>query len=105
MASWPYNTSLWQGLRERVLREEPLCRFCARAGEVVCATVVDHITPIADGGAPFNRANLQPLCASCHSRHKQRQDNGGLLSGCDVTGWPLDPLHPWNLGGNREGAE
>jgi 5-methylcytosine-specific restriction endonuclease McrA len=29
---------------------------------------VDHITPLADGGAPFDHENLQPLCASCHNR-------------------------------------
>jgi 5-methylcytosine-specific restriction endonuclease McrA len=27
---------------------------------------VDHITPIADGGHPFDPANLQTLCEECH---------------------------------------
>lgn len=28
---------------------------------------VDHITPIADGGHPFDPGNLQTLCEDCHS--------------------------------------
>ena len=27
---------------------------------------VDHITPIADGGHPFDPGNLQTLCSDCH---------------------------------------
>jgi 5-methylcytosine-specific restriction endonuclease McrA len=27
---------------------------------------VDHITPIAEGGHPFDPANLQTLCSACH---------------------------------------
>ena len=27
---------------------------------------VDHITPIADGGHPFDPGNLQTLCSECH---------------------------------------
>jgi 5-methylcytosine-specific restriction endonuclease McrA len=27
---------------------------------------VDHITPVADGGHPFDPANLQTLCTDCH---------------------------------------
>ncbi|MFC6770310.1 HNH endonuclease [Halorubrum pallidum] len=28
---------------------------------------VDHITPIADGGHPFDPGNLQTLCTKCHT--------------------------------------
>ena len=28
---------------------------------------VDHITPIADGGHPFDPGNLQTLCSECHT--------------------------------------
>lgn len=31
------------------------------------ATDVDHIIPLRDGGAPFERSNLQGLCHSHHS--------------------------------------
>lgn len=97
MADWPYNTPRWQTLRAQTLRQEPLCRLCQANGSLTAANTVDHITPISQGGEPFDRANLQPLCASCHSRHKQRQDMGGTLPGCTSEGLPTDPLHPWNL--------
>jgi 5-methylcytosine-specific restriction protein A len=45
-----------------VLREEPMCRSCGGA-----ASQVDHIIPLSRGGTN-DRANLQPLCHSCHSR-------------------------------------
>ena len=59
----------WQRLRLRVLRDEPLCRFCKAEGKVTPAEHVDHIQPVAD--APHLRlvpSNLRPLCASCHNR-------------------------------------
>lgn len=35
---------------------------------------VDHITPIADGGHPFDPGNLQTLCSECH-REKTATEN------------------------------
>jgi 5-methylcytosine-specific restriction endonuclease McrA len=40
---------------------------------------VDHITPVSEGGHPFDPANLQTLCEDCHEaktvrEHKQRAD-------------------------------
>ena len=32
------------------------------------ATELDHSTPLAQGGAKFSSANLQPLCKPCHIR-------------------------------------
>ena len=50
-----------------VLREEPMCRACGGA-----ASQVDHIMPLSRGGTN-DRANLQPLCHSCHSRKTARE--------------------------------
>jgi 5-methylcytosine-specific restriction endonuclease McrA len=58
-----YRTKRWQITRRRVLFNHPLCRECDRI-----ATDVDHITPLAEGGDPYNLANLQPLCQRCHGR-------------------------------------
>lgn len=35
---------------------------------------VDHITPIVDGGHPFDPGNLQTLCSTCH-REKTAEEN------------------------------
>jgi 5-methylcytosine-specific restriction protein A len=59
---------VWKAIRELVLRREPCCRSCARAGYITLATIVDHIIDVAAGGAPFDEANLQPLCETCHNR-------------------------------------
>ena len=60
----------WRKMRQWVLTREPLCRECASQGQTTAATQVDHI----DGDAFNNEtANLQPLCASCHSRKTARE--------------------------------
>ncbi len=57
---------LREGIRQ--LNAEPLCEECRRGGVVTPATVVDHIVPINEGGAPMDMDNLQSLCAKCHNR-------------------------------------
>ena len=37
---------------------------------------VDHITPISEGGHPFDEQNLQTLCRECH-REKTAEENSG----------------------------
>ena len=51
----------WERLRSMHLAGEPLCRMCGRP-----AVLVDHITPIRDGGAILDDDNLQSLCRACH---------------------------------------
>lgn len=68
-----------------------------RLGRIVQASVVDHILPHRGDQALFwDKDNWQSLCAECHNRHKQRIEHGGMESGCDLSGRPTDPEHPWN---------
>jgi 5-methylcytosine-specific restriction protein A len=62
-----YNSKRWQILRRHILYHQPLC------GCGMIATDVDHITPIEQGGDPYNPANLQALCHPCHSRKTSRE--------------------------------
>ena len=57
----------WKRVRERVLRNEPLCRPCQANDRVEVATQVDHIVPISQGGALLDIENLQPICNECHT--------------------------------------
>lgn len=57
-----YSSSRWRRFRKWFLNQNPICR-CG-----LPATLVDHITPIADGGAKLQASNCQPLCASCHGK-------------------------------------
>lgn len=68
-----YNSRRWRNLRLQVLYNEPLCRHCAEQGLVMPATVVDHITPITQGGAIWDVSNLQPLCTTCHAQKSGRE--------------------------------
>lgn len=54
-------------MRERVLREEPLCRPCLakQPPEYAASTIADHIIPKAEGGGD-ERENYQGSCDPCH---------------------------------------
>lgn len=36
---------------------------------------VDHITPVADGGHPFDPGNLQTLCDKCHQKKTSKENS------------------------------
>jgi 5-methylcytosine-specific restriction protein A len=58
----------WERVRAMHLAAEPLCRMCQQAGRISAAVLVDHITPINDGGARLDDDNLQSLCRRCHDQ-------------------------------------
>jgi 5-methylcytosine-specific restriction endonuclease McrA len=62
-----YDNPTWIANRRVVLTREPNCRVCGEP-----ATVVDHITPLRDGGT-HDLANLRPLCKPDHDRHTANQ--------------------------------
>jgi 5-methylcytosine-specific restriction enzyme A len=58
----------WRKLRDRFVRQHPLCSRCETAGRIVAATMVDHVIPIAI--APDRRldeTNMNSLCDQCHA--------------------------------------
>ncbi len=58
----------WKLIRSHVLSREPLCRSCRAMGMLNAASHVDHVNGRADRPEDYELDNLQPLCASCHSR-------------------------------------
>ena len=55
----------WTALRRRVFeRDGYRCRSCGKAGRLEA----DHIKPLHKGGRPYDPANLQTLCRTCHIR-------------------------------------
>jgi len=59
--------------------------------------VVDHIKPHRNDPVLFwSRTNWQPLCTDHHNVTKQLQEIHGIHAGCDASGVPTDPNHPWN---------
>ena len=61
------NRRRWQHVRLQVLgRDNWRCQNCGRYGREV-----DHVTPLEQGGAAYDLANLQTLCGGrggCHAR-------------------------------------
>ena len=86
-----YN-SKWQRSRLIFLQQNPLCKFCADHGQVVAATVVDHIVPHKGNAKLFwSRSNWQSLCYNCHNSIKQRMEASGLKR-IGLDGWPIDDI-------------
>jgi 5-methylcytosine-specific restriction protein A len=91
-----YTSSRWRMLRRMFLTEHPLCVMCEQMGQATLADTVDHIIPHkGDPALTWDIKNLQALCKHCHDSHKAVLDNGGRLRGCDIHGFPHDPLHTW----------
>jgi 5-methylcytosine-specific restriction protein A len=94
-----YRSKEWLALRATTLKRAAY--RCATPRCTERASHVDHIKPIAQGGAALDPSNLRPLCASCHSRKTARADGGfgnkrgSAAWGCDESGWPLDDGHAW----------
>lgn len=97
--------SKWQRARKAWLLKHPLCKMHADRGLVVAATVVDHIIPHRGDMTLFwDRNNWQSLCKACHDTHKQRLEKSGAVVGCDMSGIPIDPSHPWRGGHKKSGG-
>ena len=108
MAKWPYNTARWQRLRQRKLRDTPLCEACPG---FTMASHVDHVHPISDGGPPFPGLDgLRSLCPPCHSAKTARGTEAGAVRtskprrGCDADGNPIDAAHPWAIRSSNGGG-
>ena len=53
----------WARVRRAVFRRDRYrCRKCGKAGRLEC----DHLVPLRAGGDPWDMANLESLCRTCH---------------------------------------
>lgn len=98
-----YNTQRWQDLKLRVhKRDLYTCQNCGRicAGKYPAddSPAADH--KIRHQGDPvlfWDESNVETLCkAPCHDAKKQAEERRGYAIGCDKSGRPKDPAHPWN---------
>lgn len=85
----------WQKARAEHLAAHPFCEYCLRERAILARAVAEVIVECAQRGIPlpygnvvdhvvahrgdealfWNRANWQTLCATHHSRDKQRQES------------------------------
>ncbi len=78
-----YSTRTWQRLSARVLRawrgeHGDWCPGYRRAAHAAAELTVDHVVPLAAGGAPFEVTNCSVLCRSCNSSKGASTDRGGV---------------------------
>jgi len=78
-----YSTRDWQRLSARVLRawrgeHGNWCPGYGRPAHRASDLTVDHVIPLAAGGAPFDIANTAVLCRSCNSTKGASTDRGGV---------------------------
>lgn len=71
-------TSRWDKASAGHIRNDPLCRYCALAGEVKAAELTDHLYPHKRDQAVFwNRTYWISSCFDCHNGFKQRVERRG----------------------------
>jgi 5-methylcytosine-specific restriction protein A len=69
----PGNTRRMAALRKAKLRADPICEW--GRGCRLLAIEVDHIIPLAAGGARYDWANLMSLC---HDHHAEKTTRDAL---------------------------
>ena len=87
----------WYKVRAMKLSQNPLCEECILIGIVKSTDMVHHIIPVNE--APHLRLamdNLQSLCMDCHAVKHSNEPESKRLQGCDASGWPVHPDHPWS---------
>ena len=84
MARRPYDSRRWALVRLKAMeRDGWRCRSCGKAGRLE----VDHVVPLARGGDPFNPANLQALCRSCHFAKTAAENREANPPAPEVQAW------------------
>ena len=78
-----YSTRAWQRLSARVLRawrgeHGDWCPGYGRRAHRASDLTVDHVVPLAAGGAAFDIGNTAVLCRSCNSTKGASTDPGGV---------------------------
>lgn|SRR5262245_25490576 len=93
-----YGLNVWKRRRARHLAAYPLCAMHLGQGQVVAATVADHVEPHGGDWFEFVNGRLQSLCEQCHNKHKQSEQHLGYSLAIGPDGWPLDHRHPAHTG-------
>lgn len=74
-------TSKWDAAAKGHLDRNPLCAYCALAGDEVAATLVDHLYPQRTyAGVFWVKRWWVSSCDECHSGFKQRVERKGRLA-------------------------
>lgn len=96
------TSAAYRRLRARILRQEPLCRYCVANGRIVPASVLDHVVALSLNGTN-DPGNLAPACQPCNSE-KGALEQRYIRRGYDPAYAVHDPeLGEWIRIGMRTG--
>lgn len=65
---------------------------------------VDHITPVSEGGHPFDPGNLQTLCVDCHQEKTAQENSERAERQTPSRGDMSESLFAYVAGGDADGA-
>ena len=88
-----YGTQRWRRMAKAQLCSQPLCSLCLAEGQVVAASVADHILPHKGDYQLFWFGKLQSLCKWHHDSIKQEMERYGHSKQIGDDGWPVDANH------------
>ena len=91
-----YRTTRWAKRARAQMRQQPLCIMCEKKGVVREANVADHVQPHKGDAVKFWLGPTQSLCFEHHNRAKREFERRGFSTAIDASGFPCDPLHPFN---------
>ncbi|HSH41619.1 MAG TPA: hypothetical protein VK973_05765 [Arenicellales bacterium] len=69
-----YSLQVWQQIRKRQLTEHPYCQRCEPRGQIVLATVCNHVVPHEGDWELFVGGPFESLCKTCHDADVQREE-------------------------------
>lgn len=98
-----YGSPKWRKFSAQVVKAwkaaEYGCGLCGTELAPGARVDVDHITPLSEGGAALDPANVRVVHHGCHSRHTAAERDAkarGFRLGSLDDGLPADPNHPFN---------
>jgi 5-methylcytosine-specific restriction endonuclease McrA len=76
-------------MRLQQLKAHPLCKYCLDRGDIVPATVADHVIPHRLDPQLFWYGELQSLCKMHHDGSKQTEEHFGHSIEIGIDGYPV----------------
>ena len=90
-----YQSKRWRSVRKGYLMKHPICEKCILLDITVQARVLDHIIPIRQGGAVWDKQNWMALCDECHNRKRQKEKYGKVMPSKSNGNGELIPIDKW----------
>jgi len=100
-----YNSSRWRKYAISIRRDATIardgygCEVCHHVNEMGTAEVTDHIIPVKQGGAVWDRRNLMALCHLHHNIKRGYESKGmplAVLTGQDGL-YPADRQQVYDI--------